>query len=82
MKTLLATVLSVALIGTGAYAQSSSNSSKNTSLPGYKNKPSGTRIAAPNRSRAYGVNQNGKKVNPDEVPALSPGGQELAPEAR
>jgi hypothetical protein len=84
MKKVFAAILSVALLGAGsAYAQTSgSNSNKASSLPGYKNRPTGTRIAAPNRSRAYGVNQNGKKVNPDEVPPLSPGGQGLAPEAR
>lgn len=85
MKTLFAAILGVALLSVTAHAQSQSsksNSAKNSSIPGYTNKSSGRRIAAPNRSRAYGVDQSGKKVNPDQVPPLSPGGQGLAPEAR
>jgi hypothetical protein len=85
MKTLLAAILSAALLSVTAHAQSQSsgsNSTKASSIPRYTNKSSGRRIAAPNRARVYGVDQNGKKVNPDEVPPLSPGGQGLAPEAR
>jgi hypothetical protein len=83
MKTLLAAILSAALLSVTAHAQSSGpNSAKASSIPKYTNKSSGRRIAAPNRARVYGVDQSGKKVNPDQVPPLSPGGQGLAPEAR
>jgi hypothetical protein len=74
-------MLSVALLSAGAHAQSS-NPAKASSIPNYQNKPTGTKLAAPNRARVYGVDRQGKRVNPDEVPALSPGGQGLAPEGR
>jgi hypothetical protein len=45
-------------------------------------RPSGGRSAVPNTPRAYGETRSGRRVNPDEVPPLSPGGQGLAPESR
>ena len=83
MKTLFATILSVTLLSAGAYAQpQSSKAAESSSIPHYTNKPTSTKLAAPNRARVYGVNRRGQRVNPDEVPPLSPGGQGLAPEAR
>lgn len=45
-------------------------------------RPSGARSAIPNSPRAYGETRSGRRVNPDEVPPLSPGGQGLGPESR
>jgi hypothetical protein len=63
-------------------APTSADAAKASSIPNYTNKPTSTKLVAPNRTRVYGVDQQGKRVNPDEVPPLSPGGQGRSAEGR
>jgi hypothetical protein len=95
MKMLLATVLSTALLAVSAHAQTQEGGaaplSEKGAIPGpYTNGagpsnnpvPSGERTAPPNTPREYGETNSGRRVNPDRVPPLSPGGQGLRPEGR
>lgn len=52
--------------------------------PSYPNEafPSGIPYARPNEPRAYGETFSGRRVNPDRVPPLSPGGQGVAASSR
>ena len=82
MKTLLVTLVSVVLFAPVASARHMHSSGAYGSVVPNHLRPSGGRSAIPNSPRAYGETRSGRRVNPDEVPPLSPGGQGLAPESR
>jgi hypothetical protein len=87
MKLLLATILSTALLAASANAQIREEGRVPDRFGPYTNGAnapvsSGERTAPPNTPRAYGETNSGRRVNPDRVPPLSPGGQGLGPESR
>jgi hypothetical protein len=84
------TILSTALLAVNANAQSREQG-RSLLVEPYTNGaasvpnnpvPSGERTAPPNTPRAYGETNRGRRVNPDRVPPLAPGGQGLGPEGR
>jgi hypothetical protein len=87
MKLLLVTIMSAVVLTSVASAQTQEGGSgpltrerlgagPATAGAGRPEIPSGQpSVGAPNQPRDYGETNTGRRVNPDRVPALSPGGQ-------
>jgi hypothetical protein len=90
MKTILVALMGVALFTPAASAKHLHHyrGYYASGVPNYASelpndpRPTGSRPSAPNHPRAYGETRGGGRVNPDEVPPLSPGGQGLSAEGR
>jgi hypothetical protein len=95
MKMLLMTVVGATFMVGSAPAQNQAGGTSSTAAErpvvgpnttGAGPVPNGVRPSgapgAPNRPRAFGETNDGRTVNPDRVPPLSPGGQGLNAESR
>jgi len=74
MKTILVTLVGVVLFAPAASARHMHPSGAYASVVPNNPRPSGARLAIPNSHPAYWETRSGWRVNPYEVPPLSPWG--------